>query len=82
MTSSAQTNFCTAGVESWSGSKRFSGTSRGSAGGTLTRAKWRSPVFGSRTCTARFRLRLEMWGNGRLGSEASGVRTGKISRSK
>ncbi len=35
-------------------------TKRGSSGGTLTRAKRRAWVTGSRTITARFSDRLEM----------------------
>ena len=55
---------------------RVSGTSAGSESGTLTRAKCSSPLA-SRMSTARFRLRLEMCGKGRPGSNASGVSTGK-----
>ena len=57
------------------------GTSRGSASGIFTRAKRSSPS-GVRTSTARFRLRFEMCGNGRAGSKASGVSTGKTTSSK
>ena len=49
---------------------------RGSSGGTFTRANRRSPDFGSRTRTARFSDRLEMYGKGWPGSTASGVSTG------
>ena len=53
------------------------GTKRGSMSGTLTRANLvRPPCF---TTTARFLLRFEMYGNGWPGSNASGVRTGKMS---
>ena len=55
-----------------------SANSRGNNGGTFSRAKRRPPVFGSRTSTARFSDRLEMYGNGCAGSTDSGVRTGKI----
>ena len=51
---------------------------RGSSGGTLTRAKRSSPVAESRTVTARFSDRFEMYGNGCAGSTASGVSTGKM----
>ncbi len=51
-------------------------TKRGSRSGTFTRAKRRWPVSGSRTMTARLSDRFEMYGNGWLGSTASGVRTG------
>ena len=64
-----------------SGTKRSpsgSATKRGSSGGTLTRAKRRSPVIGSRTTAARFSDRFEMYGNGCAGSTASGVSTGKM----
>ena len=54
------------------------GTKRGSRGGTLTRAKRRSPDRGLRTSTARLSDRLEMWGKGWPGSTASGVSTGKM----
>ena len=47
-------------------------TKRGTLGGTFTRAKRRSPVTGSRTITARFSERWEMYGNGWPGSTASG----------
>ena len=63
----------------WSSrTNRFGSTSirRGRIGGTLTRAKWRSPVSGSRSPTAIDRLSVEMYGNGWPGSTASGVRTG------
>ena len=52
---------------------------RGSTGGTLMRAKRRSPVSGSRTVTASDSDRSLMYGNGCAGSTASGVSTGKIS---
>ena len=52
------------------------GTRRGRESGTLTRAKWSSP-WPSRTSTPRLWLMLEMCGNGRPGSNASGVSTGK-----
>ena len=52
------------------------GTSRGSVSGTLTRAKCSSPLA-SRASTPRLWLMLEMCGNGRPGSNASGVSTGK-----
>ncbi len=52
-------------------------TKRGSSGGTFTRANRCSPVSGSRTTTARFSDRFEMYGKGCAGSTASGVRTGK-----
>ncbi len=60
---------------------RFGSTSssRGRIWGTLTRAKTRSFVSGSRRPTAIDRLSVEMYGNGWPGSTASGVRTGKIS---
>jgi hypothetical protein len=51
-------------------------TKRGSSGGTLTRAKRRTFVTRSRTTTARFRDRFEMYGKGWAGSTDSGVRTG------
>ena len=54
-------------------------TRRGRIGGTLTRAKPRSPVSGSRRPTAIDSVSVEMYGNGCPGSTASGVRTGKIS---
>ena len=38
--------------------------------------------FSPHITIARFRLRFEMWGNGRPGSSASGVRTGKTERTK
>ena len=57
------------------------GTSRGSDVGTLMRAKRSSPD-GPRTSTARLRLRFEMWGKGRPGSNASGVTTGSTSSMK
>ncbi len=44
----------------------------------MTRAKWRWPLTGLRTTTARLRERPEMYGNGCAGSTASGVSTGKI----
>ena len=40
------------------------------------------PLPGSRTATAIFKLRLEICGNGRPGSKASGVRTGKTLSAK
>ena len=49
---------------------------RGSMPGTLTRANLVRPPC--RTRTARFMLRFEMYGNGWPGSNASGVRTGKM----
>ena len=52
------------------------GTSLGRLSGTLTRAKWSSPLP-SRTSTPRLWLMLEMCGKGRPGSKASGVSTGK-----
>ena len=45
-------------------------------GGTLTRANRRIWVEGSRTTTARFSDRSEMYGNGWAGSTDSGVRIG------
>ena len=54
------------------------GSSRGSSGGTLTRAKCSAPFASSATTTARFRDSPEMYGNGWAGSTASGVRTGWI----
>ena len=54
------------------------GTSRGSSGGTFTRAKCSAPVASSATTTARLSDRPEMYGNGCAGSTASGVRTGWI----
>ena len=54
--------------------------SRGTTGGTFTRAKSSSPVSGSSRLTASERLSVEMYGNGRPGSTASGVRTGNSSR--
>ena len=56
---------------------RVTGTSCGRVSGTLMRAKCSTPRA-SRISTARFRLRLEMWGKGRPGSKASGVSTGKM----
>ena len=53
---------------------------RGSTGGSLMRANFVRPSC--LTATARFLLRLEMCGNGCPGSNASGVSTGAISRSK
>ena len=64
-----------------SGTKRSpsgSSTNRGSSDGTFTRAKRRSSDSGSRTITARFSDRFEMYGNGWPGSTASGVSTGKM----
>ena len=56
------------------------GMNRGSTSGTFTRANFvRLPC---RTTTAKFLLRFEMSGNGWPGSNASGVRTGQISREK
>ena len=49
---------------------------RGSDGGTFTRANRATPVLGSRTPTARFSDRFEMYGNGCDGSTDSGVRIG------
>ena len=66
----------------WSIGTKWSGSTssrRGRICGTLTRAKTRSPVSGSRRPTAIERLSVEMYGNGWPGSTASGVRTGKIS---
>ena len=60
------------------GARRRPGRSRGSDGGTLTRAKCSLPVFGLTRVTARFSDRPEMYGNGCAGSTASGVSTGKI----
>ena len=60
---------------------RVTGTSCGSVSGTLMRAKCSTPWV-SRISTARFRLRLEMWGKGRPGSKASGVSTGKMVSAK
>ena len=57
--------------------RRRASRKRGRSGGTFTRAKRRSPVCGSRTTTARFSDRSEMYGNGCAGSTASGVSTGK-----
>src|SRR5271165_2228574 len=54
----------------------FKGTSCGKLSGTLTRAKCSTPC-GSRIRTARLRLRLEICGKGRPGSNASGVSVGK-----
>ena len=45
--------------------------------GTFTRAKTVWSVTGSRTRTARLSERLEMYGKGRPGATASGVRAGK-----
>ena len=59
-----------------------SATKRGSSGGTFTRAKRSSPLDGSRTVTARFSDRFEMYGKGCAGSTARGVSTGKISSRK
>ena len=56
-------------------------TKRDSSGGTFTRAK-RCSRLPSVTITPRFSDRLEMYGNGCPGSTASGVSTGKMSRSK
>ncbi len=69
----------------WSMSTKCDGSTssrRGRICGTLTRAKPRSPVSGSRKPTAIDRLSVEMYGNGWPGSTASGVRTGKISSRK
>ena len=53
---------------------------RGSTSGSLTRANFvRFPCL---TTTAKFLLRFEINGNGWPGSNASGVRTGQISRVK
>ena len=54
------------------------GSSRGSSGGTLTRAKCSAPFASSATTTARLSDSPEMYGNGCAGSTASGVRTGWI----
>ena len=52
-------------------------TKRGTLLGTLTRANSSElPPAGSRSTTARFNDREEMYGNGCAGSTASGVRTG------
>ena len=50
--------------------------------GTFTRAKRSSPVSGSAASTPSDSERPEMYGNDCPGPTASGVRTGKISRSK
>ena len=69
-------------ISSSTGRKRDSSTStsRGNTVGTLTRAKRRSSLSGSGsdTIAAMLRARLEMYGNGWLGSTASGVSTGKM----
>ena len=49
---------------------------RGRFGGTFTRANRSTPVAGSRTSTARFNDRFEMYGNGCTGSTDRGVRIG------
>src|SRR5665647_3569192 len=78
MTCSSQVNHCCgASAGSSSGSAPApagagAGTRRGSEPGTLTRAKRFSPLW-SRISTARLWLMLEMCGNGRPGSKASGV---------
>src|SRR5260370_42699837 len=56
-------------------------TSWGRESGTFTRAKFSVPWL-SPTTTARFKLPLEMCGNGRPGSNANGVRTGNTFRRK
>ncbi len=70
---------CSSGTN-WCG--RPNETHRGRLFGTFTRAKWSSPVSGSRTSTASESERLEMYGNGCPGSTASGVRTGNTCDSK
>ena len=50
--------------------------------GTFTRANTSWSRSGSRIRTIRLSDRLEMYGNGRPGPIASGVRTGKISSRK
>ena len=50
------------------------GMNRGSTSGSLTRANRVRPAW--LTTTARFMLRLEMYGNGCPGSNARGVSTG------
>ncbi len=57
-------------------------TSRASRGGTFTRAMRSSSVAGLCTRTTRLRDRFEMYGNGWPWSTASGVRIGRIRRSK
>ena len=66
------------------GTKRPSPISRkrGRLGGTLTRAKRPVPLTGSARSTASERLPPEMKGKGCAGSTTSGVRTGRIMRSK
>ncbi len=54
------------------------GRKRGSTSGTFTRARRRWPVSGSRSITPSESERFEMYGNGRPGPTASGVRTGKM----
>ena len=58
------------------------GTNRSKPSGTFTRAKRSSPVSGSTASTASESESPEMYGNGWPGPTASGVSTGKISRSK
>ena len=79
ITCSIQTNFCGCGAAFRADfADGFIGTttSDGSPSGTFRRAKC-SRSSDSRSTMARFRLRLEMCGNGRPGSNASGVSTGK-----
>ena len=69
-------------ISSSAGTKRDSSTSnrRGNTVGTLTRAKRRSSISGSGSATiaATLSASSEMYGNGWLGSTASGVSTGKM----
>ncbi len=69
-------------ISSSTGRNRCSSTStrRGKTVGTLTRAKRRSSLSGSGsdTIAAMLSARFEMYGNGWLGSTASGVSTGKM----
>ena len=78
MTCSSQVNHCCSTPSSLSSAFAggTTGTSRGSESGTLTRANRSSPLA-SRSSTPRLWLMLEMCGNGRPGSNASGVSTGK-----
>ena len=62
--------------------KLANGTKRGRLSGTLTRAKRRSLVSGSRASTASDSDRFERNGNGWPGSTASGVSTGNTARRK
>ena len=57
-------------------------TKRSKPSGTFTRAKRSSPVSGSTASTPSESESPEMYGNGWPGPTASGVSTGKISRSK